>query len=1396
MTKLNSKRQQLPKPIYLTIGIILLLIIPLVLLISSSLNNGVKSPATPTFPGNTLIIAAEGDFAFKNTTNEFATHFKAKPTEPESIVFANDLGNISFYTPQNQSFGEINSDNPPVSTGSTLTYSNIFPQTDLRYIISSSRLLEEFIIKDKATANKVTRIKQIAKTDSDYTENADGSITFKKDGKTTFTLPHPVLYELDNIDNRSEGIKYEIKKENNQLIITKVITSQGLTWINDPNRQYPIVIDLVIDNADTAANWVSSDPTNTTVSQETTLKQEGTGSVKVQTTSQSASAIDFMEYPSSTIAQEAYITNSFFANGGTITTSGGYRTHTFTSSGTLSVFGGGNTEVLLVGGGGGGGTDTLTNGGGGGGGVVQNASFAVSPGNISVTVGGGGAVLTNGGNSVFSTLTAYGGGAGVNQTNNGADGASGGGAAGWNLSGTRYGGTGTQGYNGGNVNGSDTDKGYASGGGGGAGQAGGNGGLITGNTWQAGDGGDGVSSSISGAATYYGGGGGGRGRAGLHGSGGLGGGGDGAVSAGTSGLGGGGGADYPGGSGVAIIRYPDPTALEVYSESTIKTEGSYSLKGVAQATTSLNKTLTKTLTTKLNLSNLSTATFDIRASRTGSNIKVGLHDSGGTTTEVTPNIAVADTFQSATIDLSGVSNANKDDIDSVIVTILNADSINTFYIDNLIYYGYADTVDLMEYSSDANAQTAYVTSTLLDDTDTESLLHMDGADTSTTFTDEHSKTWTARNHAQIDTAQSKFGGASGIFDGTDDYIDTPDSADWFLDTGDFTIEFWARFNNTTTATQGFVEQYVDSSNRWGFWMNAANIQFHAYMGGTTRAYYTFAHGLSTGTWYHIALVRSGTNVYIFVNGVAQTLTVTNAIGTNSLTDLASALSVGRSYYDAAWKYLNGWMDEFRFTKGVARWTSNFTPPTLAYSGVQVFSESTTKTQGTYSIKGIAEATYSLNQTLTRTIGSPLNLSGADSVDFDIYAGRTGSNIKVGIHDSGGTTTEITPNVTSANAWQDVSLDLTAVSDANKDAIDQIIITIVNADADNTFYLDNMTYIHSSIDDTVTLTKAATDLSSINYIFFWVRSSVAGSFVRFQFGETVSTEQTYPVTVSLANTWEQKVWDISGISASARNAVTKFAFQTTSDAYGAAFYFDDMSGNSPPSTPSLDLPTDAATNQITLPVLKTTTTDADSDYLRYKITFCTNSVMTANCQTFDQTTSQTGWSGQNTQSNTAYTSGTQAVYTIQTALTNGSTYYWKSQAIDPAGTNYWSSTQTTPYSFSVISLPATASNCRIDETLKDTSLTFNWVDVATDENYYEVQRSVDGGDFAVFATGLAANTQSSTDSTITNGHTYQYKVAPYKTIGPTYSAWCTTTTLSLQTGTFSIKGLNLKGLELH
>lgn len=147
-----------------------------------------------------------------------------------------------------------------------------------------------------------------------------------------------------------------------------------------------------------------------------------------------------------------------------------------------------------------------------------------------------------------------------------------------------------------------------------------------------------------------------------------------------------------------------------------------------------------------------------------------------------------------------------------------------------------------------------------------------------------------------------------------------------------------------------------------------------------------------------------------------------------------------NWYDPTWIYLA----EVEMMEGGA-----------GSGNLACFSEGTIVQQGTYSLKGIAKVTDSLNDTLTRTLLQTVDLTGKDTWVFYIRSSRIGSNIKVGLRDSGEVTTETTPNITSAGAWQKVEVDISGVADADKNTIDKRIITIVNADAENVFYIDNM-----------------------------------------------------------------------------------------------------------------------------------------------------------------------------------------------------------------------------------------------------------------------------------------------------------------------------------------------------
>jgi hypothetical protein len=218
---------------------------------------------------------------------------------------------------------------------------------------------------------------------------------------------------------------------------------------------------------------------------------------------------------------------------------------------------------------------------------------------------------------------------------------------------------------------------------------------------------------------------------------------------------------------------------------------------------------------------------------------------------------------------------------------------------------------------------------------TKLLLKGEGADASTVIVDSAlGKIVTPYNHTQIDTEQKKFGASSILFDGADDYITVPDSDDWNFGSGDYTIDFQVRFNGlpTDATAATFFDQYIDANNRTI--MNISNdggtyyIRFRVVSTTDLIAVVSteWPVTVSTGVWYHFALARNGTSHKLFHNGTQAGSTVT---ATYTWPNLASVLFIGG--YNGSSSPLNGWLDEFRISKGIARWTANFIPPSSEYT---------------------------------------------------------------------------------------------------------------------------------------------------------------------------------------------------------------------------------------------------------------------------------------------------------------------------------------------------------------------------------------------------------------------------------------------------------------------------------
>lgn len=209
-------------------------------------------------------------------------------------------------------------------------------------------------------------------------------------------------------------------------------------------------------------------------------------------------------------------------------------------------------------------------------------------------------------------------------------------------------------------------------------------------------------------------------------------------------------------------------------------------------------------------------------------------------------------------------------------------------------------------------------------------LHMDGASNGTYFPDVTGKTVTVNGTAVTSTAQAKFGATSAYFNGsvTTNWLSVAASND-FLFAGDFTIEAWVRFSTNTglsstrnifgvsvSGTEYFLFAWNRSGGNWGIWLNTTT---NSSLGGGTPA---------IDTWYHVALVRSGTgsnNIKLYIDGTATGTAVTSnaTIGYNNQTMYIGNWGNGGHF--------DGYIDDLIVYKGYAKYTADFTKPTVPFT---------------------------------------------------------------------------------------------------------------------------------------------------------------------------------------------------------------------------------------------------------------------------------------------------------------------------------------------------------------------------------------------------------------------------------------------------------------------------------
>jgi len=269
---------------------------------------------------------------------------------------------------------------------------------------------------------------------------------------------------------------------------------------------------------------------------------------------------------------------------------------------------------------------------------------------------------------------------------------------------------------------------------------------------------------------------------------------------------------------------------------------------------------------------------------------------------------------------------------------------------------------------------------------TKLLIHSDTTDGRGTFTDSspgNIPITTGGGDPTHETEQSKFGASSLYVDG-DDYLDVGGAVaahtDVFYDVDglDFTYDFWV--NRTGSGRRGLISSHDGTADDIEIEFTSAN----KIMGGFRKDASNF-HGITTttalsaNTWYHIALIRHNGLLKIYVNGTLEA--THNTVWTGDIYNRTGKLFIGR--YGTM--YHQGYLDEIRISVGIARWQSNFTPPTRPYA---TFSAGDGVFTGELVAPRIAGDTTLLGSLTVGTINATgdLTLDSADGIILDADGG--------------------------------------------------------------------------------------------------------------------------------------------------------------------------------------------------------------------------------------------------------------------------------------------------------------------------------------------------------------------------------------------------------------------------
>ena len=211
---------------------------------------------------------------------------------------------------------------------------------------------------------------------------------------------------------------------------------------------------------------------------------------------------------------------------------------------------------------------------------------------------------------------------------------------------------------------------------------------------------------------------------------------------------------------------------------------------------------------------------------------------------------------------------------------------------------------------------------------TNTSLLLNGTDAGIIDKSQSSQSVTLFSGAKSSTAQSKYLSSSIAFNGTSDWLRVYSNETLEFSNKDFTIEGWMYCTDSSVTNYVLDARTSSTTGVSGIWLMSTRV-IRIYNGGLYDSAAISASDLDD-QWLHFAVVRNGTTLQWYINGTASGSA--HSVNTNSFfNQQGEHWAIGRNNFSAS-GYFNGYMSDLRFTKGLARYTSNFTPPTEALKG--------------------------------------------------------------------------------------------------------------------------------------------------------------------------------------------------------------------------------------------------------------------------------------------------------------------------------------------------------------------------------------------------------------------------------------------------------------------------------